>query len=128
MSDFEITSQKLPYRNLEKGEQDIMLIQTKGRLDTETVPDLQKVLDDCLALRIYRFIVDLSELAHMGSAGVGAFIGILDTLEQNKGTIVFVRPTPKVKDTFYLFKLSNFYSITDDIQTALDKLREKRQE
>lgn len=123
MSDFEIVCQKLPYRDPEKGEQDIMLIHIKGILDTNVTAELQKVLDDCFNLRIYKLIVDLRKVGYIGSVGVGVFIGLLDTLEAHKGNLVFMHPNHKVQTTFGLFRLSNFFSVTNDIKAALEELR-----
>lgn len=101
---------------------DIMLINIKGVLDLNTTLDLRTVLDDCFRQGIYRFIVDLAGLQHMGSTGVGVFISILDTLEEHKGGLVFISPNPRVRTTFNLFKLSNFFGITNNVKSALDEL------
>lgn len=124
MKDFQITTEKLAFQDPAKGQQNIMTITLKGILDSTTADELNNLFNNCFSQHIYKFIVDLSEVKYIGSAGVGIFIGILDILEQNKGTLVFLCPNPKVKATFNLFKLSTFYSITDDRASALKELQE----
>lgn len=123
MDDLQIATEKLTLQHPNKGQLDVMAISLKGTLDSMTANPLYKLFNNCFSQHLYKFVVDLSELNHMGSAGIGVFIGILDILEQNKGILVFIHPTPKVKATFNLFRLSTFYSITDDKTSALRELQ-----
>lgn len=123
MNDIQIATEELTIQHPKKGPLKVMAISLKGVLDSFTVEQLYRLFNRCFSQQIYKFIVDLSELTHIGSAGIGVFIGILDTLEQNKGTLVFIHPTPKVKATFALFRLSTFYSITDNKDAALKELQ-----
>lgn len=94
----------------------------------ETAPELQKVLDDCLDQRIYRFILDLEYITYIGSAGLGTFISLLRTLEEHHGQVVFMRPSPRVRAAFSLFEFAPHVSMTDNMKTALVELRGKRGE
>jgi anti-sigma B factor antagonist len=104
-------------------EENTYLISLSGILDNETVEKLSKVFYDAFSRNIWSFIVDLSELDYMGSPGIGLFISFIDSLEAHKGTIVFIHPRPSVKEVFKIFKLSNFYSITRNLKSAVSELK-----
>lgn len=115
----------------ERIEEGIVLIALEGALDSFVAEGLSKAIQDLFNIKIYKFIIDLSRLNYLGSPGVGVFISILDTLEQHNGTIVFIHPKPNVKEVFKLFKLSAFYSVCKDKETAIKELKaltEKKKE
>jgi anti-sigma B factor antagonist len=105
-------------------EENIYLIVLKGVLNNETVEILSTTFRDLFSRKIWKFVVDLSNLNYMGSAGVGLFISLIDSLEEHKGTIVFIYPKPTVKEVFKIFRLSNFYSITRNLDNAVKELKD----
>ena len=109
--------------NTERVEPNIVVISLEGFLDTGTADKLSETFKQFFGQSVYKFVVDLSELDYIGSAGVGVFISILDILEKHKGTIVFIHPNPRVKEVFKIFKLSIFYTITTDRASALKELQ-----
>jgi len=123
MNDFHIVSTKLPDWALDDDPGDIRLIKITGRLNEDTGPELRKVLDDSLSLGIYKFVIDLKNVASINSAGLGVFIRLMSTLEEHQGHLVFLCPTQNVRTTFGLFEFTHFATITDDVNTALNELR-----
>lgn len=105
-------------------EKDIYLISLNGVLNNETAETLSATFDDLFARKIWKFVVDLSNVNYIGSPGIGLFISLIDSLEEHKGTIVFVNPKPNVTEAFKIFKLSNFYSITKDLDSAVKELKD----
>lgn len=116
MTDIEINVQKI--------DPDIALLNIHGPLDGTTSDKLSETLDGLIAQKIYRFIIDLSDVKYIGSPGIGSFIGLVDILQENKGTIVFIYPNPNVKTTFKMFRLSAFFSIARDKETAFKEIKE----
>jgi len=104
-------------------EGNIYLVLLDGILNNETSETLRKAFDDLIESRIWKFVVDLSGVSYMGSPGIGLFISLLDTLDEHKGTIVFINPQENVKEVFKLFQLSTFYSITNTLQDAIKELK-----
>ncbi|MFH0889112.1 MAG: STAS domain-containing protein [Planctomycetota bacterium] len=104
-------------------EKDIYLISLNGILNNETSGTLLTVFRDLFVRKIWKFVVDLSKVNYMGSPGIGLFISFIDSLDEHKGAIVFVNPKPTVKEAFKIFKLSNFYSITKNLKSAVDELK-----
>lgn len=110
--------------DIKKLEDDIYLISLDGILNTETSETLLESIQSLFNRKVWKLVVDLSGVSYMGSPGIGLFISLLDELEKNKGTIVFISPQENVKEVFKLFKLSTFYSITNSIQDAIKELKE----
>ncbi|GAI16831.1 unnamed protein product [marine sediment metagenome] len=116
MVDFKITTETV--------EEGIVAISVKGFLDHTAADELQTAFKGLFSQSIYRFIVDLSELTHLGSAGIGVFISILDILNHNKGTLVFVQSdTSKVQQSLKMFEMSTIYPVVDDRATALSRIK-----
>lgn len=101
----------------------ICLVTLDGILNNETSEMLSNAFDDIMKGRIWKFVVDLSGVSYMGSPGIGLFISLLDILESNKGTIVFISPQANVMEVFKMFKLSTFYSITDSLPAAIKEIK-----
>jgi len=102
----------------------ICVVTLDGVLNNETSEILRTAFDDLFNSKIWKFVVDLSGVSYMGSPGIGLFISLLDTLDAHKGTIVFISPQANVMEVFKLFKLSTFYSITNNLQDAIKELQE----
>ena len=101
----------------------ICMVSLDGVLNTETSETLRKAFDDLIESNIWKFVVDLSGVSYMGSSGIGLFISLLDTLDEHKGTIVFISPQANVMEVFKLFKLATFYSITNNLQDAINEVK-----
>ncbi|MFA5793784.1 MAG: STAS domain-containing protein [Candidatus Brocadiia bacterium] len=109
--------------DIEKVDKDIALMTLRGSLDSTTDDKLSEALNKLIKDNVYRFVIDLSGVSYIGSPGIGVFISVIDILQSNKGTIVFIYPKPNVKATFKMFKLSAFYSIAKDKETAVKELK-----
>ncbi|MEW6026148.1 MAG: STAS domain-containing protein [Planctomycetota bacterium] len=104
-------------------EDKICQVSLDGVLNNDTSETLRNVFETMFNNKVWKFVVDLSGVSYMGSPGIGLFISLLDMLDENKGTIVFISPQENVKEVFKLFKLSTFYSITNNLQDALKELK-----
>jgi anti-sigma B factor antagonist len=111
MADFQITSQKL--------QNDIISISMKGFLDAYTYNELEQVINGYFNQNIYKFIVDLSNVEYISSAGAGVFIGAIGVAQENQGNIILVRPQANVKEVFDLLGLSEIFTITETMEAGL---------
>ncbi len=89
MSDFHIDS------NIVK--LGVATITIKGPLDTETSDELTKTFEALFAKKAYKIAIDLSQVEYISSVGIGTLISVFDTLQENDGGMIFVRPTDDVK-------------------------------
>ena len=95
----EITARK------EKG---AIVVAVKGRMDAITAPDFEKHLGDLIAAGERKFIVDLSELEYISSAGLRSILVIAKRLKADHGDIRFAGMRGAVEE---VFKISGFHSI-----------------
>lgn len=115
MGEFQITTETV--------EEGIVAIALKCSLDFYTADKMTRIFEKLFNQHIYKFIVNLLEIDHLGSAGVGVFIGILDVLKENKGTLVLVQPNPRVTEVLKLLDITTFYPVVDDPAKALSVLK-----
>jgi len=115
MTDFQITNQKL--------QDGVVAISIKGYLDAYTYDELEQVINASFNQRLYKFIVDLSQVEYMSSTAAGVFIGAIGVAQENQGNIVLVRPPPNVKEVFDLLGLTQVFMITDNRESALKTLK-----
>ncbi|MEW6027228.1 MAG: STAS domain-containing protein [Planctomycetota bacterium] len=88
-------------------------ISLNGMADAYSYGQLEQTFNNLINQRIYNFVVDLSNVDYLSSAGAGIFIGTLGIVQENKGSIKLIDPRPKVRETFNLLGLSQFFNITD---------------
>lgn len=116
MADFQITSQKL--------QDNIVAVSMKGFLDAYTYNELEQVINGYFNQNIYKFIVDLSQVEYISSAGAGVFIGAIGVAQENQGNIVLIHPQPNVQEVFDLLGLSQIFKITNSMESALKIFQE----
>jgi anti-sigma B factor antagonist len=111
MADFQI--------NIQKVADNIMLIAIRGFLDAYTYGDLEQSINNLFNQKQYRLVVDMSNVDYISSAGAGVFIGAIGIAQENNGNIVIIRPKPGVKEVFDLLGLSQIFTITNNLESAL---------
>ena len=97
----------------------ILKLSLKGSLDNTTVPELETTFDDSFNQNIYKFIVDISQLDDLNSAGIGVFINASPFARGNNGDIVLLRPHPEMQKILTLLVLSRHLTVADDDVMAL---------
>ena len=88
---------------------DQLNIALEGRLDTETAPELEKVLNESLD-QVKALTIDMSALEYISSAGLRTLLSAKKAL-YNKGTIKIVNPNDIVKEVFTVTGFSNIFDI-----------------
>lgn len=109
--DIEITTEKIAAG--------IMIIHIKGNLDGGTFGQLDRTFDNFCKQGIYKFIIDLTNLDYVSSAGAGVLLGWFGTLQEKQGNLIIVKPQPKVKSVFDMVGLSKCIAIAQERNVAL---------
>jgi anti-anti-sigma factor len=86
-------------------------ISVNGMIDAYSYGQLEQAFNNLINQSIYNFVVDLSNVDYLSSAGAGIFIGTLGMVQENKGSIKLLNLRPKVKETFNLLGLAQFFNI-----------------
>lgn len=94
-----------------------------GDIDIYTSSDLKDMLIDQIDLGIKNIIVDLELVSYIDSSGIGVFISTLAALKKLGGAMCIIRPSESVKKVFELTKLTSFFKLCKDEETALKSLQ-----
>ncbi|HNM14622.1 MAG TPA: STAS domain-containing protein [bacterium] len=111
MNGFEVTR---------KDEQDITVLYLKGYLDAHTYPHFEGELQKLMEEKRYRIVVDFQELSYISSAGLGVFMGFIETVRENQGDIKLCTMSTKVYKVFDLLGFPTIYQILKDPSEARD--------
>ncbi len=106
----------MSYTILEKG---ICLIKLKDKIYQDEVPQFKELIDKFLAAKTIDFIVDLSELIYICSAGIANLINCYRAVRRDGGSIIYVNPNEKIAEVFSICKLDQILQITRSIADAL---------
>jgi anti-anti-sigma factor len=102
------------------GESDeIAIIEAKGFIDTTTAPELEKKLEEQLALNKYRIVVNLEKIDYVSSAGWGVFVSEIREIRENSGDLVLVNMSPDVYDVYELMEFSSILKSYDGVDEAI---------
>lgn len=86
-----------------------LTIAIEGELNTMTAPELEAILGDNLA-DVDELVFDLSKMSYTSSAGLRAFLGAQQVMDDKDGSMVICGVTPFVKD---IFEMTGFVNILD---------------
>jgi anti-anti-sigma factor len=109
-------SATISYTILEKG---IGLIKLKDKIYQDEVSQFKELIESFLAAKTIDFIVDLSELTYICSAGIANLINCYRSVRREGGTIIYVNPNEKIKEVFSICKLDQILQISKSVEDAL---------
>jgi anti-sigma B factor antagonist len=89
----------------------IFRIAPQGRLDAVTVPALEVVLDEQLAARHFRLIIDLSKVAYISSSGLRALLRARRQAQTGGGDVMLCAMNERVTEVFEMIGFNNLFRI-----------------
>ncbi len=79
------------------------LVSVSGRVDSATAPQFSQHLDKLMEAGIYKFVVDMSELEYMSSAGFRALLAAQRNCKRyNRGEVVLASVPERIKEALEL--------------------------
>ncbi|HET9359692.1 MAG TPA: STAS domain-containing protein [Vicinamibacterales bacterium] len=100
-----------------------------GRLDTNTAPQLDEVLNQVLSVGgVSRLVFDLSELQYLSSAGIRCFIRARKALEADGGKVAILNPQPAVRKVLDIVKAipaGGVFRNVAELDAYLDEIQRK---
>lgn len=97
---------------IEKEMKRVYYITLKGRLDAETSPRLDTVLDTAMERGHFRFLLDLSELSFISSRGLKSLLRLRKAVRRfNRGDVRLVNVRPNIRDALELTGLLSLFVI-----------------
>ncbi len=89
-------------------EKNTTVVTVQGRIDAVTAPEFENYLSDLISKGGRSFIVNLSALEYISSAGLRSILATAKKLKAEQGDIRFSGLQGPVEE---VFKISGFYSI-----------------
>ena len=71
------------------------------------------------------FIMDLTDLQHINSSGLGVFITLLTKARKKGGELFLVNPSDYIRNLMLITKLNSIFSIYDTVEDARNALSGK---
>jgi len=105
----------------------VSLLKISGYLDSDTVEQLEESFHNEIVSGARFFVVDVSSLDYISSAGLGLILGLLSEAKEKGGELVIVGMTSKIARKFDLLGFSHLLSMLPDVQQGIDKLSQKIQ-
>ena len=104
-----------------KEDGNIIVLYIKGYLDAHTAPKLEQEFQNLINEQKYKIIVSFKELNYISSAGLGVFMGFIETIRENKGDIKLANMSPKIFRVFDLLGFPTLYDILENEDEAKKK-------
>jgi len=103
-------------------------ISLEGRLDNQTVVELDKELDRVLEAPMKVLVFDLEGLEYISSAGIRSIFKAQKAMKTRSGQTLIVNPQPAVKKVFDIVKavdLKSVFSSIKELDAYLDAMQRK---
>ena len=95
------------------------LIRLSGDLDTKGALGMERLLAELIEKQMVRVTLDFEKVPFISSAGVGILLGIVSSLRDAGGEVVFTKISPKVRSVFRLLNLEDYFTIKDPVETSV---------
>ena len=97
---------------------DIIILSLVGRMDAVSSPEFDKKLDGLISEGNKQFILDLSSLDYISSAGLRSVLLVSKRLKQEKGNLMLACLKDMVKEVFDISGFSSIIPIYDTVESA----------
>jgi anti-sigma B factor antagonist len=96
------------------------LITVKGRVDSNTAPDLGKAIAKSTDAGDYRLVIDIGGVDFLSSAGLRVLMLAQKTCKRyNRGEVKLAKVPPKIKSALDLVGFTILFSFYDDPVSAV---------
>jgi anti-sigma B factor antagonist len=87
--------------------------------ETDGMP-LTEAFNEQLENGCLTFVMDLSDLKHINSSGLGVFITLLTKARKKDGEVLLVNPSEGIRKLLMMTKLNAIFSIHETVEAALE--------
>lgn len=104
-------------------EPSILIFKLAGHLDAQTVRQLEQHYEAQVKAAKFKWVVDLSRLEYISSAGLGSFVGVLSELRSQGGDILFIGLSAKMEKIFKVLGFTRIFRLFADEAAALQAFK-----
>ncbi|MFH1748091.1 MAG: STAS domain-containing protein [Planctomycetota bacterium] len=97
---------------------DDQIVRVTGEVDLHTSPCLRSHLLRLIENAPARLVIDLTDVGHMDSSGVGTMVEAKRLLERRGGKVVLAGMQQRVKSVFEITQLDKFFTIVASVEEA----------
>ncbi|MEI7769771.1 MAG: STAS domain-containing protein [Chloroflexales bacterium] len=98
----------------------IVVVTSDARIDALSAPKLRERLDALVAEGANRFVIDLSAVPFIDSAGLAVLVSLLKKVRITEGEVILVWPSEEaIRNTLQLARLDRVFPMADDVESAL---------
>jgi len=109
--------------NLEQERRDdILILRPSGRLDSNSSPELERVVAEQREAGTQRVVFDLSALDYISSAGLRVVLLAGKKLRASKGKLVLVGLSDMVREVFDMSGFLTLFAVTNTLDEGLAKV------
>lgn len=105
-------------------ENNTIVLELDGEIDIYSSTEVKDTIINQIDFGAKNIIVDLENVNYIDSSGIGAFISALAVIKKINGKMVIIKVTEAVRKVFELTKLTNFFKIYKDEESAIKALSE----
>jgi len=95
------------------------VVKMTGRIDTYTAPKLQETMDAVLDSGKNNIVFDMGEVDFLSSKGLWVLTETQKKCKKNRGKLVLVNTDEKIRKSFELVGMSDYFEIFDDLTAAV---------
>ncbi len=95
------------------------LIKMNGRIDTYTAPKLQEAMDAVLDTGKHNIVFDMGDVDFLSSKGLWVLTETQKKCKKGKGKLVLVNTDEKIRKSFELVGMSDYFEIFEDLTAAV---------
>lgn len=99
---------------------DVTVLRIKGKLDSNVAPSLEKRMCERLQEGISKFLLDLSDVSYVNSAGLRMLLSVKKQIRAMEGTLVVCAPRSEVLE---VMKICGFDHVLEIAKTEEEALR-----
>ncbi|MDZ7723975.1 MAG: STAS domain-containing protein [candidate division KSB1 bacterium] len=107
---------------------ELSILYLEGFLDAHTAPLLESEIQKLVDRDRYKLIVNFKDLNYISSAGLGVFMGFVETIRSNQGDIKMCCMPSKIFRVFDLLGFPSLYDIVDGEEEAVKLYRNSEAE
>lgn len=99
-----------------------MIIRLNGHMGHASVDELSRVFDEWLTKGKKNFVVDMTRLQYISSAGLRCFFEAVTKINNLKGKLLLCGMQNEVRQVFDVSGFTSFFSICDTMPDALRQI------
>ncbi len=92
-------------------DKDVWFVTIDNDLDLYSVPELRKVISECISQKEADFVLDCSEMGFIDSTGLGELASLMKNVKKYYGTITIKGLKKHIKKVFMITGLSTIFNI-----------------